>query len=322
MIHTIGRAMPAKRFDYFSLTKFNAMKKIYSLLIASILFVSACKKSSDTDSCNVPSFSVGVADKQIVVNVTDNFEEGYDVEYGTAGFTQGSGTVVNFTSAPYTIPVSAYGGYDVFVRKKCTGGSTSAWSTRNNITVDGSTTTCDKPANLNMYGSTPPRFEWYGYDGNFFDVEYGPTGFTIGNGTRIRTNLSNCDAAIMHYGITYDFYVRANCGGNAFSAWSGPYSYYAAQDYNISVPCTAPTNLYAYKINSQEINYTAVGHGNTGYEIAFSTSGSSNNGNILTTSSANGTVGSPGGFSGTYYFWIRGKCDNGSFTSWVVSQVQ
>lgn len=308
-------------FNYFSRIN-STMKKIHYLFIACFILVAACKKANDNTNCTIPSFTFSLADKQVGVTVNDyDAQNGFDIEYGPAGFTQGSGTTASFTGTSSTFTVTAYGNYDVYLRKKCTSG-TSAWSSKGTVNVDGSSSSCQAPGSLAVQSYNPPQFEWYGWNGNFYDVEYGPTGFTIGNGTRIRTNSQNNSDAIMHSGITYDFYVRSNCGGNAFSSWSGPHSYYAAQDYNISVPCTAPTNLYAYQVNTQEINYSAQGHGSVSYEIAFSTSGSVNNGNILSTSSPNGTVGNPGGFNGTYYFWVRGKCDNNSFTSWVVSQVQ
>lgn len=297
------------------------MKKFYYLVLFFITLSAGCKKNIDSDSCDnpfTPSFSL--ADKEVTVSVNYS-TDGFEVEYGSAGFTQGSGTTASFSGTSGILMVAAYGNYDFYVRLKC-GTSTSPWSSKNIVNVDGGYSSCATPLSLNVNTfSSPYSFSWYG-SGNYYDMEYGPTGFTIGSGTRLRMNSQGTDEAILHAGITYDFYVRSNCGGSTFSSWAGPHSVFAATDQNISVPCTDPSNLYAYKINWQEINYSATGHGSVSYEIAFSTSSSVNNGNILTTSSPNGTVGSPSGFSGTYYFWIRGRCDNGSFTAWVVSTVQ
>lgn len=266
---------------------------------------------------------VTLADKQVTFSLQGVADSDFEIEYGPQGFTQGGGTSVNFTGFTTNFTVTAYGTYDVYYRSKCHNGGVSDWNGPRSVVVDGGTSSCWIPVALNMNTYLSPyRFEWEQYNGNFFDVEYGPTGFTIGNGTRIRTNNEFTDDAILHAGITYDFYVRANCGGSTFSSWGGPYSVYAAADQNINVPCTQPTSLYAYKINANEVNYTATGHGNVSYEIAFSQSNTTITNNIIETSSPNGTVGNPGGFSGTYFFWIRGKCVNGSFTTWAISQVQ
>ncbi len=298
------------------------MQKSYCLFLVVLMFISACKKDGSNSTCDKPTPLFKIDDKNVNVEIQYGpANSAFEVEYGATGFTQGSGTTLTLSSYNFSFVVTVYGNYDVYVRRKCDGNN-SDW-VKSSINVDGTSYSCRAPSSLNFNLSIfPPQFEWYGWSANFYDVEYGPTGFQIGNGTRIRTNNSYITEAILHMGITYDFYVRANCGGSKFSTWSGPQSIYASQDLNVSVPCTTPTNLYAYKINTHEINYTSTGHGNISYEISFSTSSSVNTGNIIETSSANGTVGNPGGFSGTYYFWIRGKCDNGSFTSWAVSQVQ
>lgn len=309
--------------SYFYPQQKHQMKKIYYVAILCMALLAGCKKENDAN-CNLNSEPiVSVADKRVLISINGLTSGSFEIEYGPAGFTQGSGTTKTFSTDTTSFAVTDYGTYQVYLRNKCDNGGASAWSAPQTIVVDGSYTSCQQPGGLNFYtGSSTYQFNWYQNFANFFDVEYGPTGFTIGTGTRLRTNSTSTQDAIMRSGITYDFYVRANCGGNEFSSWAGPQSVYAATDQNINVPCTQPTNLYAYKINSQEINYTSDGHGSTSYEIAFSQSGNTNTGNILTTSSPNGTVFNPGGFSGTYYFWIRGKCVNGSFTAWSVSQVQ
>jgi hypothetical protein len=297
-------------------------KACYAFLFC-LLLVASCKKEDGTVTCNIPSFNVSVANYEVTVNLTSyGSGETYDLEYGPAGFSKGSGTVVSFSGTSTTFTVSAYGSYDVYVRAKC-GSTTTEWSGKTTVNVDGGFSSCFTPSNLNVNTTSYStyRLEWYG-NGNFYDVEYGPTGFTLGNGTRVRTNDEYTQEQIMKEGITYDFYVRQNCGGSVFSSWAGPHSVYAAEDQNVTTPCTQPTNLYAYKTSSTEISYTSQGHGSISYEISISTSNSSLTSNILSVSSPNGGVYNSGGYSGTYYFWIRGKCLNNSFTNWSVSQVQ
>ncbi len=52
----------------------------------------------------------------------------WDIEYGPAGFTPGSGTLIGTTSNPHTLTgLTAYTSYDWYVRANCGGGSTSNW---------------------------------------------------------------------------------------------------------------------------------------------------------------------------------------------------
>jgi len=302
------------------------MNKAYGLFILSFLFLAACKKAEDKN-CYMSTPDLTVADKQVTVSINETAEN-YDLEYGTQGFTQGSGTTETFSGAAGTYPVThsfnvtTYAVYDVYIRKKCNNGGVGEW-VKKSVNVDGSYSSCQTPVSLDVNTTSYSHYHlnWYG-NGNFYDVEYGPSGFTIGNGTRIRTNNQYTEDEIMHAGVTYDFYVRANCGGNVFSSWAGPHSVYAATDQNINVPCTPPTGLYAYYTSSTEINYTAVGHGSISYEVSISSSASSLTSNILSVSSPNGGLYNSGGYIGTHYCWLRGRCDNGSFTNWTVSQVQ
>jgi len=58
---------------------------------------------------------------------------------------------------------------------------------------------------------------------NTWDIEYGPTGFLRGSGTvitGITTNPYNLTA--LSSSTTYDWYVRADCGGGDYSLWEMP----------------------------------------------------------------------------------------------------
>ncbi len=299
------------------------MNKIYLSLLFCCLLIASCKKADDSEDCIPPSFNIGIANYEVTVSLTANVSgDTYELEYGQAGFSKGSGTVVSFSGSSSVFTVTDYGSYDVYVRAKC-GSKYSDWTGKSTVTVDGGYSSCTTPWGLdvNTTSYNPYRIQWNA-NGDYYDIEYGPTGFSLGNGTRVRTNNQYTNEQIMHSGTTYDFYVRANCGGNIFSSWAGPHSIYAAADQNISAACTQPTNLYAYKTSSTEISYTSQGHGSISYEVSISTSNTTISNNILSVSSPNGGVINTGGYNGTRYFWIRGKCVNNLFTSWSVSQVQ
>jgi len=64
----------------------------------------------------------------------------YELEYGPAGFTRGTGTIVNGVIAPYLIGgLTAASNYEFYVKEVCSPGDTSAWS----LPGQASTLVCD-----------------------------------------------------------------------------------------------------------------------------------------------------------------------------------
>ncbi|MCX6279109.1 MAG: GEVED domain-containing protein, partial [Bacteroidetes bacterium] len=88
-----------------------------------------------------------------------------------------------------------------------------------------------------------------------WDIEWGLTPFTP-TGIPSLTGVTN---PYVLPGLTpvtgYTFYVRANCGGSGYSAWSGPSSF------TTTVACVAPTTLSATEITTTSaiLGWTAPG---------------------------------------------------------------
>ncbi|MCB2221767.1 MAG: choice-of-anchor J domain-containing protein [Bacteroidetes bacterium] len=86
----------------------------------------------EVPSCIKPSdlVEVDVQALQATIGWTDvNGATSWNIEYDTAGFTPGTGTVVNVTSNPGTITGLMDGTYyDIYVQADCGGGDESAWS--------------------------------------------------------------------------------------------------------------------------------------------------------------------------------------------------
>lgn len=298
------------------------MKIIYSLILIGIVFIAGCSKKLDpNDACPMEYLNMYIEDKTVTLSF-NSFTQTYEIEYGVAGFVKGTGTVKT-VSANATITGLDYGTYDIYCRAICEGGGFAKWSTVQSFTLDGSTSGCDAPSSLEVktYYLSNHEFKWYGSN-NYYDVQYGLTGFKLGEGELLRTNSRSTDDVVLEKGKTYDFYVRGNCGGSKFSKWVGPKSFYSEFNQNQgSGQCLLPTNLNAYKINSVEITCSFTPHGGSSYEISFS-SNSSFPGNIISTNSTGGTYGIQGGNSGVSYFWVRAKCADGSNTNWVNKAIQ
>lgn len=105
---------------------------------------------------------------------------------------------------------------------------------------------CLGPDNLaaTSLGSSSAQLSWSSGNSSW-DVKYGEYGFSSGtqisgvaDNTLIINDLSS--------GTLYEFYVRSNCGGGSYSAWSGPHSFY--------IPCE-PYSIPYY----EDFTYSAVG---------------------------------------------------------------
>lgn len=97
-----------------------------------------------------------------------------------------------------------------------------------NIDLDFNQVACNAPSNLsaNNITTTTAELTWDTNSNNTnWNIEYGITGFTPGNGTLI-SSISNNPYQLS--GLTpstiYDFYIQSNCN-NSESGWTGPYTF-------------------------------------------------------------------------------------------------
>lgn len=143
-------------------------------------------------------------------------------------------TVVNDGTAGWqtkTYPLTAYAGEDVVF--KITGNWVSEdWDLAfDNFFVD-TAPTCDDPSNLTATNITATTAD-LGWTENgtatTWDIEVGSAGFTpTGTPTTAGVTSNPYTASSLNGGSSYDFYVRADCGVNGFSIWSGPYTFCTA----------------------------------------------------------------------------------------------
>ena len=123
----------------------------------------------------------------------------------------------------YDIPLNSYQGdghYIALLNKYLT---TYAYAYVDNIVVD-VISTCARPRDLEvMPASTSATLSWVEMgDATSWDIEYGNQGFALGSGTMVTATTNPFTINNLTSGTTYDFYVRANCGGGNESSWRGP----------------------------------------------------------------------------------------------------
>lgn len=115
--------------------------------------------------------------------------------------------------------------------------------TLDNITVE-ETPSCLTPTNLGASTilATSASVSWTDANStatNLYDLEYGATGFTQGSGTMVSGATTNPYSLTgLTANTTYQFYVRADCGGSGTSAWAGPFSFTTTCASETSFPYT------------------------------------------------------------------------------------
>lgn len=81
---------------------------------------------------------------------------------------------------------------------------------------------CPKPQNLQTSnrGTTSLTLDWTTGGANQWQLEYGPPGFTLGNGTRFNVSSKPFTISGLKINSSYEIYLRDSCGTNDLSAWS------------------------------------------------------------------------------------------------------
>jgi len=95
-----------------------------------------------------------------------------------------------------------------------------------------------------------------------WEIEWGVSGFTQGNGTTVTSTTNDMYTLDPPFtpGTTYDWYVRADCGGGDYSPWIGP-----AEIETFPSPTTVFPAL-------EDFETFTVGTNSTGYENGWRTS--------------------------------------------------
>ena len=155
------------------------------------------------------------------------------------------------------------------------------------------------------WNSNPMALRW--------NIEYGPTGFTQGQGTQAVSNTNSYVVTGLSDGITYDFYVKAVCGDNWTSEnWVGT----SATTQEGTIPCDAPTGVStAVADNSVTVNWTA-GTGNISFELEYGPRGFSHGAGSTTTATGSPAVIANLDYETQYDVYVRAVCQQNIFSPW------
>ncbi|MCK9205128.1 MAG: DUF2436 domain-containing protein, partial [Bacteroidales bacterium] len=98
---------------------------------------------------------------------------------------------------------------------------------------------CLPPMQLSCTGvsSTTAQVTWQAHEGqSLWDIEYGPIGFTQGQGTVVMADSNPFTLTGLSEESGYNFYVRANCGELGVSIWNGPATFLTAMGCDEGIP--------------------------------------------------------------------------------------
>lgn len=185
--------------------------------------------------CPSPLFDSisGLTPFTAIVNWT-SYSGNSNIEWGPIGFTQGTGTgtvILDVSPSDTLSGLMSNTCYDVYIQDTCGVDGSSAWIGPFTFCTP---VTCPAPSNLGIDPTQLTRNSasliWTGGGAAFFEVEYGPQGFTpnAGAGTLVVASNDTLPISSLTGGTAYDFYVRDSCGMGDVSTLSGPFTFITA----------------------------------------------------------------------------------------------
>ncbi len=241
----------------------------------------------------------------------------WGLEYGLSGFLLGNGTRISTTTPSYAMSGLTSGtDYDFYVRDSCGAGHVSSWAGPYTFTTLSATLPCPSPSSLGAPNitQTTARLWWMSGGASNWDVEYGLSGFSLGNGTRISTTTPSYTVSGLTSGTDYDFYVRDSCGVGRVSSWAGPYTFITL---SVTLPCPSPSSLSATQITQTNATLSWVTGGASNWGLEYGLSGFPLGSGIrISTTTPSYTVSglTPGR---SYQFYVRDSCGVGHVSSWA-----
>jgi len=126
------------------------------------------------------------------------------------------------TWIPYEVSFSPYNGEGQYIAFKNEYTTTNGYGYLDNLVID-LIPSCPRPLHVTASNPTTNSIDLaWDQEGSpsSWVIEYGPAGFTPGNGTEVTTTAHSITVTGLNSATIYDFYVTANCGGGDSSARS------------------------------------------------------------------------------------------------------
>ncbi|BDS13814.1 fibronectin type III domain-containing protein [Aureispira anguillae] len=145
-----------------------------------------------------------------------------------------------------------------------------------------------------------------------WQVEYGAQGFAQGSGTAVVTATNPHSLTGLTDNTSYDFYVRAICGGGDSSLWVGPFNFTTLAN------CPFPSALTATNITptSADLGWTENGTA-TSWQVEYGTQGFAQGSGTAVVTGNNPENITALASNTNYSFYVRAICGAGDSSAWV-----
>ncbi|MGL2966929.1 fibronectin type III domain-containing protein [Flavobacterium sp. XGLA_31] len=286
---------------------------------------SAINPDDFNQNCEVPTAFIAsnfVNGNSVSLNWTpQGDEESWIIEYGFAGFTQGTGTTITATTIPFTITgLNANNSYSFYVKANCGSNASSDWV--GPVTVQAMVNpNCANPTGLSglreVASLTTVDLTWVaGGSESLWQVQYGAAGFALGSGTIVTANTPSKVITGIATSTSYDFYVRSNCSGTENSNWVGPITIQSV----VVGDCTLPTNFTGERdaTITTDVNLSWVSPATiTSFQVQYGVSGFTIGSGITIPSTETTLVVHDIPNPNNYDFYVRANCSDTNSSEWV-----
>jgi len=146
-----------------------------------------------------------------------------------------------------------------------------------------------------------------------WQIQYGPAGFSVGNGTQITATDTEATVNGLTPTTNYEFYIRTVCDAQSFSSWVGP----IAVGEEIG-SCPQPTNATATRSSGNtEITVSWNAATATSWQVQYGTAGFAlGSGTIVSATTPTKTITGVQANVG-YSFYVRTNCSPTSNSNWT-----
>lgn len=148
-----------------------------------------------------------------------------------------------------------------------------------------------------------------------WEIQYGISGFTLGNGTSIFSESTNLTIANLISTNSYQFYVRSNCSENEVSSWVGPIVVNSSSNNNCATPVTVSAIRSATNTEIT-LNWNSAGQ-ETSWEVQYGATGFGLGSGTIVVANARSIQVSGLVPATSYDFYVRAICSPTEKSNWT-----
>lgn len=178
---------------------------------------------------------------------------------------------------------------------------------------------CVSPASFrasDFVNGTNINLNWVaGGEEESWEIQYGISGFTLGNGTSIFSESTNLTIANLISTNSYQFYVRSNCSENEVSSWVGPIVVNSSSNNNCATPVTVSAIRSATNTEIT-LNWNSAGQ-ETSWEVQYGATGFGLGSGTIVLANARSIQVSGLVLATSYDFYVRAICSPTEKSNWT-----